>query len=122
MDTVEKNLLIGAVATGVIDAALEGYFAYVSYGLGQNLKNQFPYQDISPYLPSTNELIACAVFPAGLYFLGKAMKKESMVQMAKGGAIYGGPELIGITLYRTVHQTAPLSLRASARAQYYQIR
>jgi len=107
-DPTEKNLFIGALSTGIIDLALEGYWAYMN-GSGKPVDGQFPYIMIHEAIPPVDDWIVCAGFPVLLYALGKGMKKESFVQMAKGGAVYGVSELIGQTTYRVakVSQTAP---------------
>jgi len=115
MHTVEKNLLLGAFATSLVDAGLEGYFAYtVASGTPiTTMRGQFPYEEIHPMIPPVDDWIACALFPAGLWFMGKYTKKDSLIQMAKGGAIYGVSELLGQTVYRVVRQTQPAAARYS---------
>ena len=99
MDKVEKNMLIGAFATGAVDMALEGYYAY-NDGQGNSLRGQFPYVAIHEGLPPVDDLLALGVFPLAIYALGKYMKKPSLVVASKGGMIYGASELIGQTVYR----------------------
>ena len=99
MDKTEKNILIGAFATGAVDMALEGYYAY-NTGLGKDMRDQFPYIVIHEGLPPVDDLLALGVFPLAVYALGKLMKKPSLVVMSKGGMIYGASELIGQTVYR----------------------
>lgn len=106
MDPVEKNMLIGAFTTGAVDAGIEGYFTYMG-GQGTNLRGQFPYIEISPYLPPVDDWLAEAGIPLALYLLGKGLKKKALVDMAKGGAIYGVSQLAGITLVRVAKQVAP---------------
>jgi hypothetical protein len=110
LDSTEKNLLIGAFATAAVDMAFEGYFNYmIAKGTPPT---GLPYGSISPWLPPYDDWIASAGFPLLLYALGKGMKKDSLVQMAKGGAIYGVPELVGITYIRVIRQTqAPATYR-----------
>ena len=103
MDSTEKNLIIGAFGTAALSALSEGYFNYMG---GKGTPPQgFPYGSISPLLPPYDAMMALGGFPLLLYALGKGMKKESLVQIAKGGAIYGVPELIGITTIRAIRQT-----------------
>jgi hypothetical protein len=106
MEPVTKNMLIGAFATGAVDAGIEGYFTYMG-GQGKDLRNTFPYIEFTPYLPPVDDWLAEAGVPLLLYVLGKGMKKDSLVQMAKGGAIYGVSQLAGITLIRVAKQFAP---------------
>ncbi len=99
MDKVEKNMLIGAFATGVVDMALEGYYSY-NDAQGIDMRNQFPYMVLHEGLPPIDDWLALGVFPLAVYALGKFMKKPSLVVMSKGGMIYGASELIGQTVYR----------------------
>ena len=99
MDKVEKNMLIGAFATGAVDLALEGYYTY-NDAQGINMRDQFPYVVIHEGIPPVDDWIALAGFPLAVYALGKLMKKPSLVVMSKGGMIYGASELIGQTVYR----------------------
>jgi hypothetical protein len=103
LDSTEKNLLIGAFATVAVDMAFEAYYGYM-YGSGHTPQG-FPYEEIHPMLPPVDDLIAEAGVPLLLYALGKGMKKDSLVQMAKGGAIYGVPQLAGITYFRVILRT-----------------
>jgi hypothetical protein len=98
---VDKNMLIGALVTGITDAALEGYYAYME-AQGKPLLGQFPYYWIpgAEWLPPTDDWIANAGVPLLLYVAGKYMKKPAITQMAKGGAIYGVSTLIGVTAVR----------------------
>lgn len=105
MDKVEQNLLIGAFATGAVDLGFEAYHSYYA-GKGEPL-TYFPYQTIHPAIPPYDDWIALAGFPLLLYLAGKGMKKQSLVEMAKGGAIYGVSELIGITMFRVILETQP---------------
>ena len=95
----EKNMIIGALATGGVDAGMEAYYSYQE-GSGHSVANQFPFIGIHPALPPVDDLISNAGVPLLLYALGKTMKKPRIVEMAKGGAIYGVSELIGLTMYR----------------------
>ena len=112
MHTVEKNLLIGAFATSLVDAGLEGYYSY-TVASGTPLRNQFPYMEIHPMIPPVDDWIACALFPAGLWLMGKYTKKDSLIQMAKGGAVYGVAEMLGQTVYRVLRETQPAAARYS---------
>jgi hypothetical protein len=105
LDKVEKNMLIGAFATGAVDLALEGYYAY-NDAQGINMRNQFPYVAIHEGLPPVDDLLALGVFPLAVYALGKyILKKPSLVVASKGGMIYGASELIGQTVYRLAKLT-----------------
>lgn len=110
---VEKNMLIGALATGLVDAALEGYYAY-NYAQGKNLHGQFPYYVVpgAEWLPPTDDLLASAGVPLLLYAVGKFMKKPTLVKMSKGGAIYGVSSLVGGTTLRLswMMQNKPLAI------------
>jgi len=107
MDPVEKNMLIGAFATAGVDLALEAWFRYQE-GLGTPPVGKFPYMTVlTPALPPLDDWLAEAGVPLAFYLLGKGLKKDSLVQMSKGGAIYGTGQLVGCTLYRSVQQVAP---------------
>ncbi len=106
MDSVEKNMIIGAFATSAVDMGLEANFTY-NGGLGKPLDGQFPYIGIHDAIPPLDTWIADAGVPALLYLLGKVMKKPSLIQMAKGGAIYGVSQLAGLTLYRVAKFATP---------------
>ena len=106
MDSVEKNMLIGAFATSAVDMGLEANFTY-NAGLDNPLDGQFPYIGIHDAIPSLDDWIADAGVPALMYLLGKVMKKNRLIQMAKGGAIYGASQLAGVTLYRVAKFATP---------------
>jgi hypothetical protein len=116
LEDVEKNMLIGAFATAGVDLALEGYFAYLD-GTGNPPRGQFPYYEIHPAIPPLDDWIACAGVPLGLYLVGKQMRKGSLVEIAKGGAIYGVGTLVGETAYRVMAMSAPPAPSVS----YYQV-
>jgi hypothetical protein len=105
MEPVTKNLIIGAFVTAGVKLGLEAYYTY-SGGQGKSLRGTFPYMEISPYLPPVDDFLASAGVPLLLYALGKGMKKERLVELSKGGAIYGTSELIGCTTYRLVNAAA----------------
>jgi hypothetical protein len=109
-DPVEKNWLIGAFATGAVKLGLEAYYQYMT-GIGQSPAGQPIFSKIYPALPSNDEFLACAGFPLLVYVLGKAMKKESVVQMSKGGGMFGVSTLIGETVYETVRTSQPATAR-----------
>ncbi len=98
---VEKNLLIGALVTGIADAALEGYYVYMG-AKGASLRNTFPYYTVpgAEWLPPTDKWLSDAGLPLALYMIGKYMRKPGLMQMGKGGAIYGVSNLVGITTVR----------------------
>lgn len=111
MNPVEKNMLVGAFATAGVDLALEANFMY-QYAHGASPQPSFLYGSIHPMLPSVDDFIACLGTPLALYGLGKWLKKDSLVVMAKAGALgYGIPELIGMTMYKVVTQLQPTTLR-----------
>jgi len=116
---VEKNTLIGALVTGIADAALEGYYAYMD-AQGKPLRGQFPYLLIpgAEFVPPLDDWIACAGVPALLYAMGKFMKKPALKSMAKGGAIYGISTLIGVTAMQASYQLQGRYTPPQARYTY----
>ncbi len=98
---VNKNMLIGALVTGITDAALEGYYTYMD-AQGKAPAGQFPYYVVpgAEWIPPLDDWIASAGVPALLYVAGKFLRKDSLKSMAKGGAIYGVSTLIGLTAVR----------------------
>jgi hypothetical protein len=98
---VDKNMLIGALVTGITDAALEGYFTYMQ-AQGKAPEGQFPYIIVpgAEWIPPLDDWIANAGVPFLLYVAGKYTKKPALTSMAKGGAIYGVSTLIGVTAVR----------------------
>lgn len=110
MDKTEKNFMIGALTTGFVDLALEGYFTY-QVGLGTPPTDNPLYTSFTPYLPPLDDWLALAGVPLLMYGLGKMQKSKRIVEFAKGGAIYGASELIGKTAYRIVKETQPLAVR-----------
>jgi hypothetical protein len=114
-----KNMLIGALVTGVADAALEGYSVYMG-AQGKDLSGQFPYMIIpqAPFIPPLDDWIACAGVPALLYGLAHFTKKKSLRSMAKGGAIYGISTLVGETMVRATWQMQGKIKPASATYTY----
>jgi hypothetical protein len=116
---VEKNTLIGALVTGIADAALEGYYAYMD-AQGKAPRDQFPYYVIpgAEFVPPLDDWIACAGVPALLYAMGKFMKKPALKSMAKGGAIYGISTLVGVTAVRASWQVQGRFTPAKATYTY----
>ena len=106
MDSVEKNMLIGALATSAVDMGIEANYTF-NGGLGNSLDGQFPYIGIHDAIPPLDDWIADAGVPALFYFMGKALKKKRLIEMAKGGAIYGVSQLAGLTLYRVAKLATP---------------
>ena len=106
MDSVEKNMIIGAFATSAVDMGLEANFTY-NRGAGRRLDGQFPYIGIHDAIPPLDDWIANAGIPALFYLLGKVTKKQALIEMAKGGAIYGVSQLAGLTLYRVANLATP---------------
>lgn len=95
MDSSYKKMLIGAFVTGGVDAGLSGYQA-----MNPAVNGSILYTVIHPAIPPLNCWVADAGTPLALYALGKVLKKRLLVDMAKGGAVYGVSELLGQTLYR----------------------
>jgi len=95
MESSYKHMLIGAFATGAVDAGLEAY-----KNVNPSVGTSPIYTVVNPALPALNCFIADAGVPLALYALGKIMKKKMFIDMAKGGAVYGVSELLGQTLYR----------------------
>ncbi len=87
MESSYKNMLIGAFATGAVDAGLEAFVPATHIV-------------VHPAIPAVDDWIASAGMPLALYALGKVFKKKMLTDMAKGGAVYGFSELVGETLYR----------------------
>lgn len=94
---MERDMLIGALATGLVDATLEGYYAYKDASGDTSLRSQFPYIKIHDWLPPVDDWLAWVGTPVALYALGKYMRKPKLIRMAKGGAIYGVSAAIGQT-------------------------
>lgn len=106
MNKVEQNLLIGAFGTAGVDMALEAWFNY-NAGKGIDLRDEWLYTEINPWIPPVDDLIALFGVPLGFYLLGKTMRNDSLVQMSKGSAIYGVSEAAGQLLYKAVRETQP---------------
>ena len=104
----EKNMFMGAFVTAGVDAGFEAYYEYMR-GKGTPLPPQFPYGSIHDALPPYDDLIANAGIPLLLYLLGKGLKQPKLVEMAKGGAIYGVSELLGQTMERVAVVATPAS-------------
>ncbi|GAJ14115.1 unnamed protein product [marine sediment metagenome] len=110
MDKVEQNLLIGAFATGAVKLGFEGYFRYAA-AKGEPISDHVLYTSFTPYLPSLDDWISLVGVPFLFYAAGKGMKNESLVVMAKGGAIFGASEMIAQTSYRAICATQGQPLR-----------
>jgi len=95
MDSSYKYMLIGAFATGAVDAGLDAYKT-----INPAIAGSVIYRVVNPALPALNCFIADAGVPLALYAIGKVTKKHMFIDMAKGGAVYGVSELLGQTLYR----------------------
>ena len=95
MDSTFKYMLIGAFATGAVDAGLDAYKT-----INPAIAGNIIYTVVHPAVPALNCFIADAGVPLALYAIGKVTKKRMFIDMAKGGAVYGVSELLGQTLYR----------------------
>jgi len=93
-------MLAGAFGTGIADMALEAAFGY------GKLERTFPFILIHPLLPPVDDFLVCGGIPLALLGLAKATRKRSFIEAAKGAAIYGVPELLGITLFRAINYLA----------------
>ncbi len=71
-------MLIGAFATGAVDAGLEAFVPATHIV-------------VHPAIPAVDDWIASAGMPLALYALGKVFKKKMLTDMAKGGAVYTLP-------------------------------
>ena len=100
LDSSEKYLLVGAFGTAIVDLALEANFQYQA-GQGKTPEPAWLYQLVAEgYLPNVDDWVAGAGVPLVLYLIGKGMKNEKLVTLAKGGGIYGASMLTGMTAAR----------------------
>ena len=101
MKPAEKYMLIGAFATGLADATVEGYYTYMD-AQGKAPSGQFPYIVVpgAEWLPPLDDLLVWIGVPSLLYASGKLLKNPKLTQMAQGGAIYGVSAFVGQTAVR----------------------
>lgn len=96
----EKNMMIGALATAGVDAALEGYRSY-ELGAGNNIRTNpadplyYVYYTINEWIPPVDTLIADVGIPALFYAVGKMKRSATFKDMAFGGAVYGASDILG---------------------------
>lgn len=107
-NTEEKNMMIGALTAGGLQALMDGYFGYKMAG-GVN-----PAQDPSDpmnwlfaplftfWLPNLSQLIPWLVVPGVLYYVGKRKRNSRMRSMGVGGLVYGVSELISTTTFKAI--------------------
>jgi len=101
LDREEKNMLLGAAGTGMTDMALEAlWISNPAY------RDKFPFVAIHETLPPVDDLLACGGIPLVLYALGKKMRRQDLVDAAKGAAVYGVSELTGVTVLRFINYLA----------------
>lgn len=97
----EKNILMGAFTSGLVDTALESYYNYKA-GAGYDIK-QHPedplywlYYDFgNPWIPPTDDLVALIALPVGLWYAGKMRKSAKLREMGIGAMVYGFSEVLG---------------------------
>ncbi|MFQ6064244.1 MAG: hypothetical protein ACE5L6_02095 [Candidatus Bathyarchaeia archaeon] len=106
MNTKEKNMFIGAAACGLADLGLEGYWAWTKY-------SGFPYETAHPVLPPWDDWIALFGTPGIAYIASRVSKsprtKQTLLDIAKGAAVYGIPTWIGILIARLIWQSGQQS-------------
>lgn len=101
MVSEDIKMLIGATITAGVDGGLVGYANF-----NPAAKTSALYTVIHPAIPPVNCLIADAGVPLAMYAIGKALahkkgsKTNALIELAKGGAVYGVSDLIGQTVYR----------------------
>jgi len=120
MDPNDKYMLIGAFATGLADAAIEGYGAYM-WAAGKSPGGYFPYIVVpgAEWLPPLDDLLVWIGVPVALYAGGKLLKNPKLHAMAKGGAIYSVSSFVGETVVRASWK---MQGRISLPAQQYVLR
>ena len=96
MESEEKNMFVGAFTSGMANLALEAYWILKK-------PTGFPYVKVlHDVLPPGDDWIAEAGVPLLLYGIGKGTKKKGWIDAAKGAAVYGISELVGITAFRLI--------------------
>lgn len=96
----EKNWMVGAFTAGGIDAALESYVAYRVAG-GYNIRAHpedplyWLYYTPNEWIPSVDNIIAYFGVPLILWGIGKKKRKPRLLQMGKGGLVYGIASEVG---------------------------
>lgn len=107
MDSAEKQMLLGGIASSLIYWGNEMAQAQV-IGYPAELKGQ-----LDPHLPTNGELVASLAPPVALYAIVKFGKKERLRSIADGSVYFGIPNIIE----RTVAQAAYTEGRAITPAR-----
>lgn len=96
MDSAEKQMLLGGIASSLIYWGNE-MAQWRLIGYPAELKQQ-----LDPHLPTNGELVASLAPPVALYAIVKFGKKERLRSIANGSVYFGIPNIIE----RTVAQAA----------------
>lgn len=105
-NTEEKNMMVGALTAGGLQAVFDGYFGYRLAG-GTNISATptdpayWFYAGLgSVWIPNVSSLISWFGVPYLLYYFGKRKGRAKLKQMGVGGLIYGFSEFISTTVYK----------------------
>lgn len=104
----EKNMMVGALTAGGLQAVLDGYFGY-RLGGGTNIANTpadplyWLYTNmtgIGAWVPNLSQLIPWFAVPSILWYVGKKKRKSKMRLMGIGGLVYGVSEFVATTVFK----------------------
>lgn len=100
-NTEEKNMMIGAFASGALQSAFDAYFGYRLAGgvdVGETTEPAaILYKSFNYWLPNLEQAISLLGVPALLYYVGKKKRSSKLNAMGVGGLVFGVSELIGVT-------------------------
>ena len=107
MNTVEKRLLLGGIASSLI------------YHMDDFAKSQVGYpkelnQKLDPHLPDNGQIISSAGPPLALMLASRFKKNEKIKDLAFGATLYGIPNLVVRTGVNTAYVEG-LKARSAAR-------
>lgn len=105
-NTEEKNMMIGALTAGSLQAVMNGYFGY-RLASGTNIATTptdpayWLYAQWGGYwLPSLSQVIPWFGVPALLYYVGKKKRSARLANFGVGGLIFGVSEFIGTLAFK----------------------
>jgi len=93
--------IVGAVATGVIDGIMEGFYNYTF----PTYQNVFPFVKTIDPLPPADDWLILAV-PALAYLYGRARGNAKAMDFGFGGLLYAGSMFIHHTIVRAARMAA----------------
>ena len=116
-NTEEKNMMVGAFATGGVQAVMDAYYGF-RLASGTNIATTpsdpayWLYTNFNLWLPNLSQIIPWFAMPTIFWYIGKKKHSSKLKSIAMGGLVFGIAELVGTTAFK---------LSAVATGQTYRV-